>query len=142
MSNGFEATLHIPLRAGKRLAMINLVAHLATGAVLGSANVPLWLLPLFLIGTIASYWRCAVVHVRRTHPRAIVLLVLESDGSWTLYRRAARPLRKVRLDVYFVCADWVVAHYKSSRWRGWSVVLAKDTTHAVIFRRLKMHLRG
>ena len=140
MSNGFETPLHIPLRFDKQLALINHVAHLATGIVLGFVNVPPWLVALLLIGLVASHWHCAVVHVRRTHSAAITLLTLETDGSWTLYRRGGQPLRNVRLKTYFVCPDWIVARYVCNSRRGWSVVLTRETTHADIFRRLKMHL--
>ena len=141
MSNGFETPLHIPLRFDKRLSLINHLAHLATGIVLGFVHAPIWLLLLILCAVVASHRYCAVVHVRKTHPAAIILLALETDGSWTLYRRRAQTLRNVRLKAYFMCRDWIVAHYTLKSRRGWSVIITKETTDRVIFRRLKMCLR-
>ncbi len=142
MSNGFETPLQIPLRFDKRLALINHVVHLATGILLGFIQAPIWLLILILVGLVASHRHCAMVHVRRTHPAAIVVLALETDGSWTLYRRRAQTLRYVRLKTYFLCPGWIIAHYALKSRRGWSVILTRETTDPAIFRRLKMHLRG
>ncbi len=142
MSNGFETPLHIPLRFDKRLGLINHVAHLATGIMLGFVHAPIWLLLLILLGLVASHRYCTVVHVRRTHPAAIVLLALENDDSWTLYRRQAQALRNARLKAFFLCPDWIIAHYVLESRRGWSVVLTRRATDPAVFRRLKMHLRG
>jgi hypothetical protein len=142
LSNGFETPLHIPLRFDKRLALINHAAHLATGVILGFVQAPIWLLLLVLFGLVASHRYCAMVHVRRTHPAAIVLLVLESDGSWTLYRRRAQILRNVGLKTCFVHPDYIIAYYAFNSRRGWSVILTREATDPVTFRRLKMHLGG
>ncbi len=142
MSNGFVKPLHVPLRFDKRLALINHAAHMTTGIMLGFIQAPIWLLFLILLALIVSHRYCATVHVRRTHPAAIVLLVLETDGSWTLYRRRAETLRNLRLNAYFLSSDWIIAHCALKRGRGWSVVITRETTDPAIFRRLKMHLRG
>jgi hypothetical protein len=120
--------------------LINYVAHLATGIMLGFIQVPIWLLLSILFGLVASHHYCAKVHVHRTHPAAIVLLVLETDGTWTLYRRRAQTLRNVHLKAYFLCPDWIVAYYALTGRRGWSVILTRETTDPAIFRRLKMRL--
>ena len=143
MSNGFETPLHIPLRADRKLAWTNHVAHLATGLVLGFGPLPLWLLPLVVLGVVASHRHCDAIHVRRTHATAITLLTLEADGSWTLYRRAGQPLRNARLNSYFCCRDWIIADYVCNDGddkAGRSVVVTRDTTHADAFRRLKIRL--
>lgn len=110
--------------------------------MLGFVQAPIWLLLLILGGLVVSHRYCAMVHVRRTHPAAIVHLVLETDGSWTLYRRQAQVSRNARLKNYFLCPDWIIAYFALRSRRSGSVIITRQNTDPSIFRRLKMHLRG
>ncbi len=141
LSNGFEKPLHVPLRFDKRLALVNHAAHLATAIMLGFVQAPTWLLLLILFGLVASHRYCTLVHVRRTHPAAIVLLTLEVDGTWTLYRRRSQTLRNVCLRSHFLSPNWIIAHYTLKSRRGWSVIMTRETTDPAVFRCLKMRLR-
>ncbi len=142
MSNGFEKPLVIPLRFDRRLTWANHLAHLASVVVLGFVDVPNWSLAMTMCGLIASHRYCSSRHVHRKHPEAIVRLVLESDGTWTLHRRCATPLYNAHLESYFVSADWVVVRYVANGWSGRSVIISATSTEPAAFRRLKFLLRA
>ncbi len=139
-SNGFAKPLVIQLKNDEHLAVFNHVIHLTTCALLGYVALPWPMTLLFASAVVVSYRAFSRIHVRRTHPQAVVSLTLETDDSWTLYRRNGEVLKNMRIETCWLKACCILARFSNAESGGCSVILTQRSTDSDSLRRLRLYL--
>lgn len=137
----YPTPLRVSLRPSRQVLIYLVVSHLAAAAaVLLSSTYQPW--ALLLLPTLAwSALRLTLRHATLRAPDALVGLERDVDGTWWLHRRdgqvLARPLRR---DSY-LHPGLLVLNFGAPWPAGTSVVIARDSTDSVHFRRLRVCLR-
>ena len=142
MSSRVSATpLVIDLRSSRWLAVYLCATYAsAAGALMSLPIAGLYqgiaLAALAGIGIVS--WR---THILRCTRRAIIRMVWQADGSWSLEQRDGSCIAARLLPSSFLHPVLMVLNFTHSKWRHRHVVLMPDAADAAQLRRLRVRLR-
>lgn len=133
----------IKLEIGRslRLSAILLFGHVGALWLLGLMPLPWWLATL-LTGALAySLWRGVSLHALRNAKQAIVELVWDTQGHWTLRSVEGQNTPAHLSAGSYVSPYLVLLNFVTGRWwQRRTVVLLPDALDAGSFRRLRVRL--
>lgn len=141
MSKSFEGNLTVELTASAFLSGLLLAAHAGAAVMAGLATLPSWLRLGVWAALGVSLYRTLRLHGRRTAPRAIRELVLDSGGQLALHEVGGRTWQRAQVLARFV-HPWltVLLARPAGRRRAVAVVIAFDAAETGAFTRLRARL--
>jgi toxin CptA len=134
--------LRISLKPSRILALLLLLAHALSLAVLWPLALPLWLRAAGGAAVLAS----AIFYIRRDALLAargsVVALTLHTDGGAAIERRDGVRREAQLVDEHFVSARVAIARYRlDGERRRRSVTVLPDMISNADFRALRVHLK-
>lgn len=136
----YAAPLRLKPRPSARLAALLLLAHGAALIILPTLALPVWLIAGLAGGVIANFYLTFTTHVLRRGKRALVQLVWEEDGRWTLTTGNGEDIEARLLPGSYVHPWLVILNFACGR-RKRSAVLFPDALDPDTFRRLLVRLK-
>ena len=140
-SNRFDVTLRIEPRPSRWLATLLLLTHGGAMAVIPPLALPVAVQLGLCAGIVVSLVRTLPTHALLRSGRAVVQLVWDADGHWTVARADGTVWDAELLPFSYVHTHLVVLNFRmGSPWRRRSVILTSDSVDPPTFRRLRARL--
>jgi toxin CptA len=140
-SNGSDSTLHIRLRPSRVLALVLLFMHGGAMAVMVPAGLSPWLTLLISAGIVTSLVHTLKAHALLRARNAVVQLVWDAEGEWTLLTAAGQSFKARLLPTTYLHPHVVILNFRRDhRWGSRAVVVLPDAVDADTFRRLRVRL--
>ncbi len=143
-SRKFAAPLQLDPRPSRRLATLALLVYGGALAAMAALALPWWAVAGITSAVLTAFVRFLREHVLRADPHAVLKLVWDRDGQWTLV--TARGVAKAALiPPGVVYPELVILRFRRAPGgprgrRRTTVLLLSDSLDRRTFRRLRMRL--
>lgn len=143
-SRKFAAPLQLDLRPSRRLALFALVVYGGGLAVMAALSLPWWAVAALSSAILVEFGRFLREHVLRTSRDAVLKLVWDEDGQWTLVTgRGAADAELLPASVVY--PELVILRFRrrpgaARGRRRTTVLLLADCLDPRSFRHLRMRL--
>ena len=143
-SRKFAAPLQLDPRPSRRLATLALLVYGGALAAMASLALPWWAVAGITSAVLLAFVRFLREHVLRADPRAVLKLVWDRDGQWTLVT-AQGVMEATLISPGVVYPELVILRFRRVPGgprgrRHTTVLLLPDSLDRRTFRRLRMRL--
>jgi toxin CptA len=123
------------------LALVLLFMHGGALLVIPPLRLPVWLALLLSVAVIASLTYTLTTHALLVSRRAIVQLIWDAEGKWTLLTLKGERLTAQLQPTTYLHPHLVILNFRLGKlWERRAVVLLPDSVDADTFRRLRVRL--
>jgi len=132
----YDQTLHIEPRGSRHMAMAFLFLHGVALIVAANLTMPAWVSVVISVAVLANFFTVFNVHVLGRGRNAILSMVWEDDGEWTLINGHHEKQTASLLPSSYVHTQLVVLNFCLQEGGRRTAILLRDSLSPKTFRDL------